>query len=451
MLTVKEKIGFGIGAFGKDLVYALVSGFILYYFNDILGISASFTGVMMMCAMVFDAFNDPIMGILVEKTRTRFGRFRPWIFTGTLLNAFVLYMMFSVPEGLQGSGLLVYASAAYLLWGVTYTLMDIPFWSMIPAITSPGREREALTVIGRTSSSVGYAIPTILTLLVVPVIASSERLGFSVFALAVAVIFVITEIVCVCQVREKSAVERQAPKVSEMLRSMLANDQTLVVVAGIVIFNTSLYLTGQLGIYFFKYDIGNEALFSLFGSIGGAAQILSMAIFPLLRRRFSCTQLFYLSLAVTAVGYAALFGFASAGVTSIAGLGAAAFVIYFGFGVATVLTTVFLADTIEYGEMKNGSRNESVIFSMQTFVVKLASAVSVLVAGVGLDVIRLDNTLPVQTPETLFGLRFIMTGVPMLGLALAAVVFKKRYILTEAKLREIQQVLEKRKTEQTGK
>ncbi|MFR8332306.1 MAG: MFS transporter [Oscillospiraceae bacterium] len=191
-----------------------------------------------------------------------------------------------------------------------------------------------------------------------------------------------------------------------------------------MIFNTSLYLTGQLGIYFFKYDIGNEALFSLFGSIGGAAQILSMAIFPLLRRRFSCTQLFYLSLAVTAVGYAALFGFASAGVTSIAGLGAAAFVIYFGFGVATVLTTVFLADTIEYGEMKNGSRNESVIFSMQTFVVKLASAVSVLVAGVGLDVIRLDNTLPVQTPETLFGLRFIMTGVPMLGLALAAVVFK---------------------------
>ncbi|MFR8332307.1 MAG: MFS transporter [Oscillospiraceae bacterium] len=120
----------------------------------------------------------------------------------------------------------MYASAAYLLWGVTYTLMDIPFWSMIPAITSPGREREALTVIGRTSSSVGYAIPTILTLLVVPVIASSERLGFSVFALAVAVIFVITEIVCVVSGQGKSAVERQAPKVSEMLRSMLANDQT---------------------------------------------------------------------------------------------------------------------------------------------------------------------------------------------------------------------------------
>lgn len=447
MLTAKEKVGFGIGAFGKDLVYALVSGFILYYFNDILGISASFTSVMMMCAMIFDAFNDPIMGILVEKTRTRFGKFRPWIFTGTLLNAFVLYMMFTVPETLQGGSLLVYASAAYVLWGVTYTLMDIPFWSMIPAITHPGKERETLSVIGRTSSSVGYAIPTILTLLVVPVIASSERLGFSYFALAVAVIFVITEIICVCQVKEKTTVDRQAPKVSEMLRSMLANDQTLVVVAGIVIFNTSLYLTGQLGIYFFKYDIGNEALFSLFGSIGGAAQIISMAIFPLLRKRFSCTQLFYIAIGVTAVGYAALFGFASMGVTNIAGLGAAAFIIYFGFGVATVLTTVFLADTIEYGEAKNGSRNESVIFSMQTFVVKLASAVSVLVAGVGLDVIRLDNTLPVQTPETLFGLRFMMTGIPLLGLIAAAVVFRKHYILTEEKLREIQQILERRKME----
>ena len=138
--TAKQALGYGLGAVGKDMVYALVSGFILYYYNDILGISGTFTGVMMMAARVFDAFNDPLMGVVVEKTNTPFGKFRPWIFTGTVTNALILYGMFAMPASLTGTAMLVYASAAYVLWGVTYTLMDIPFWSMIPAITSSGRQ-----------------------------------------------------------------------------------------------------------------------------------------------------------------------------------------------------------------------------------------------------------------------------------------------------------------------
>ena len=134
-LTIKQKVSFGIGAIGKDMVYSLVSGFILYYYNTILGISGTFTGIMMMAARVFDAFNDPLMGVVVEKTNTRFGKFRPWIFTGTVTNALILYGMFAMPRSLQGTPMLVYATVAYVLWGVTYTLMDIPFWSMIPAIT----------------------------------------------------------------------------------------------------------------------------------------------------------------------------------------------------------------------------------------------------------------------------------------------------------------------------
>ena len=96
-LSLKEKVSYGTGAVGKDMVYALVSGFLMYYYNTVLGISATFIGVLFMGARVFDAFNDPLMGILVEKTHTPIGKFRPWLIIGTLLNAIVLVGMFSLP------------------------------------------------------------------------------------------------------------------------------------------------------------------------------------------------------------------------------------------------------------------------------------------------------------------------------------------------------------------
>ena len=445
--TAKQALGFGIGAVGKDMVYALVSGFILYYYNDILGVSGTFTGIMMMAARVFDAFNDPLMGVVVEKTNTRFGKFRPWIVTGTVTNALILYGMFAMPASLSGTRMLVYTSVAYVLWGVTYTLMDIPFWSMIPAITAPGKERENLSVIGRSCAAVGYAVPTILTMLLVVRLGSSEREGFSIFAAAVAVVFVVAELVCVALVREKQTERQKSATVKEMFSALIHNDQAMVVVVGIIVFNASLYLTTQLGVYFFKYDIGNSDLFSLFGTVGGVGQILSMVSLPLLRRRWGSKQILAGALGITIAGYLALFALSMTGVKAVAPLAATAFVIYIGFGLATVLTTVFLADTVDYGEYKTGQRNESVVFSMQTFVVKLASAVSVLIAGVGIDLIGLDDTVAVQSEGTLLGLRLLMVALPVAGLLFSIVYFMKRYRLTEAENARIGEALRQRKGE----
>lgn len=442
--TAKQALGYGVGAVGKDMVYALVSGFILYYYNDILGISGTFTGVMMMAARVFDAFNDPLMGVVVEKTNTPFGKFRPWIVTGTLTNALILYGMFAMPASVTGTAMLVYASVAYVLWGVTYTLMDIPFWSMIPAITSSGKERENLSVIGRTCAAVGYAVPTVLTMLLVVRLGSGEREGFAIFAAAVAVVFVVAELVCVALVQEKPAERQKTATVREMFSALIHNDQAMVVVVGIVVFNASLYLTTQLAVYFFKYDIGNSDLFSLFGTVGGVGQILSMVSLPLLRRRWDGKQILAGALGVTIAGYLALFALSMAGVRAVAPLAATAFVIYIGFGLATVLTTVFLADTVDYGEYKTGSRNESVVFSMQTFVVKLASAVSVLIAGIGIDLIGLDDTAAVQSESTLLGLRLLMVGLPVLGLVFSILYFMKKYRLTEAETARISEALRQR-------
>jgi hypothetical protein len=138
-LSGKEKISYGLGAVGKDMVYMLSASFVLYYYQDILGVSALVMGIILLATRVFDAFNDPIMGVIVAKTKTKWGKFRPWLLIGTVTNAVILYALFAAPPSLSGTGLVVYASVIYVLWSVTYTMMDIPFWSMIPAFTEGGQ------------------------------------------------------------------------------------------------------------------------------------------------------------------------------------------------------------------------------------------------------------------------------------------------------------------------
>ena len=128
--------------------------------------NASFIGTVLMGARVFDAFNDPIMGIVVAKTKTKWGRFRPWILAGSVLNAVTCYALFATPQGIDMGGKRIWLIIFYLLWGITYTLMDIPFWSMVPAITKPGNEREQLSSLARSASGIGNAVPMVLTMVV---------------------------------------------------------------------------------------------------------------------------------------------------------------------------------------------------------------------------------------------------------------------------------------------
>ena len=437
-ITKKIKVGYGVGAVGKDMAYALISGFLMYYYNTVLGVSATFIGVLFMAARIFDAFNDPFMGVIVEKTNTRFGKFRPWIVTGTLLNALVIGFTFSVPENMSGNVLLVYISTAYLLWGITYTIMDIPFWSMIPAITQAGKERETISVIGRSCAGIGFALPTALTMLLVPILGGgSERKGFQLFAIIVAIAFTITTLFSVFHVKEKEKVNEKSSSIKEMFQALIHNDQALVVVVAIVLFNASLYLTNQLAIYFFKFDIGNGALYGLFGTVGGAAQILSMMSLPLLRKKFGCKAILRGAILTAVSGYFMLFVLGMFNIANLVLLCIAAIIIFIGFGLATVLTTIFLADTVDYGQWKNKTRNESVIFSMQTFVVKLASAVSALIAGIGLDMIKLDVNAVVQKADTIMGLRIIMIIFPMAGILISLLFFMKFYHLDETKMEQI--------------
>ena len=455
-LTGKQKAAFGIGAVGKDMVYALSASYVMYYYQDVLHLSATFVGLILMIARIFDAFNDPFMGILVAKTRTRFGRFRPWIFTGTVLNAFVLYALFAAPV-LSEAGMMVYFSVVYILWGVTYTMMDIPYWSMIPAVTKTPRDRETLSVVGRTCAGVGSALIAMFTMLLVGALGgSSERTGFRYVALIVSGIFVVTEIICCANVKENAPTEMKTATVKEMFSALFRNDQAMVVVATIVLINSALYLTSNFIIYFFKYDFGGEGWkgsYTLFSTVGGAAQILGMMVlYPLLRKKLSSTDVFRLSLIAALAGYGLLLVFCLTGLSgNLIALLVPGIVVFACNGMLSVLTTLFLSNSVDYGQLKTGRREESVIFSMQTFVVKAASGVAVFLTGIGLDLIGLvgntDETAPaaVQSAGTLMGLRLLMTVLPMLVLAAALVLFRKKFILTDEKAAQISAQLQEKR------
>ena len=452
-LTGKEKASYGLGAVGKDMVYMLSASYILYYYQDILGVSAIAMGAILMAARVFDAFNDPIMGVIVAKTRTKWGKFRPWLLVGTILNAFVLYFMFAAPPALDGAGLVAYAAITYILWGVTYTMMDIPFWSMIPAFTEGGKEREGLSTLGRSCAGVGSAIVTIITMKCVYALgAGDERSGFRWFALIIAILFVVFISITCLTIKEKSTVDVDSPSVGVMFKALVQNDQAMTVVIAIVLINGALYITSNLLIYFFKYDVSGAKWYdsyTLFNTVGGATQILSMMIiFPFMRKLMSTIRVFYLSVVMAISGYVLLFVLMFTGATSMAALLIPGILIFIAFGMLTVLTTVFLANTVDYGEVKNGRRDESVIFSMQTFVVKLASGVSAFIASICLTICNLSNdtsdvVVEVSKEANVMGLRFAMSALPVIGLIAALILFAKKYILTDAKLEEIAKMKKK--------
>jgi melibiose permease len=457
-LSGKAKLSYALGAVGKDMVYMLSASYVLYYFQDLLGVNAIAMGVILMAARVFDAFNDPIMGVIVARTRTRWGRFRPWLLIGTLTNAAVLFLMFSAPPKMDAAGLVAYAAVTYIFWGVTYTMMDIPYWSMIPAFTEGGREREGLTTLARTSAGVGSAIVTVFTMMLVPALGNLfagsdagakaiEIVGFRWFSLLVAALFVVFTVLTCLNVKEKSTASMETVSVGQMFKALVQNDQAMTVTVAIVLINTSIYITSNLVIYFFKYDFGttgwNDA-YVLFNMFGGAMQVLSMmALYPLLRRKFSSLQIFYISLGMAVAGYAVLLLLTFTSMSSVFILFIPAFFIFSANGMLSVITTVFLANTVDYGELKNQRRDESVIFSMQTFVVKLASGIAALAASICLSVNHLQSGTEVSEADKLVdwslgvsagaktGLRFTMAVIPILGLLIAFLWFRKRYRLTD--------------------
>ena len=258
-LSGREKFAYGIGAVGKDMVYMLSASYISIYFLDVMGISAAAIAVLLMAPACLMHLTTRSWVCWSQRQKTRWGKFRPWLLVGTVTNALVLYLMFTIPPELNGcrvSGICV----CYLHF-VGHDLHDDGY-SILEydsGIYRGWKKREGLSAFARSCAGVGSALVSIVTVMSVAALGKAfggttdneiNRIGYSKFALIIAVLFVIFILItCLC-IKEKSTVDMKNASIGEMFRALIQNDQAMTVVVAIVMINTALYITQQL-VYFF--------------------------------------------------------------------------------------------------------------------------------------------------------------------------------------------------------
>ena len=445
-LTSREKYSYGIGAYGKDLACGIVYTFLMIYFTDVVGINPAFVGTLFLMARLWDAINDPIMGMIVDNTRSRFGKFRPWICIGTILNSVVLFLLFRKPD-LEGTSLYLYYSVMYILWGMTYTIMDIPYWSMIPTLATTKEDREKISVVPRIFASLGGLTVTTFGIALVNKLGNGNQIkGFEYFALGIVIIFIISTIVTCINVKEKTQVQVNNEKVNikQAFNILKQNDQLLVFIGIVLAYNLAMQLAGGAAIYYFKYVAGKESLFSVY-SFFKVAEIGGLMLFPVVTRKIGRQQVFRMATILPMFGLITLFISGLIAPQSILFISVSAVLLNLGSGFLLGSTTVMLADIVDYGEYKLGSRNESIIFSAQTLLVKLASALSGWLIGVGLSLIGYVAGAAVQSNITIIGIRVIMTIIPSIVALVMYVIYKSKYKINGSFHDEILQVIGSRK------
>lgn len=433
-----SKLGYGVGAVGLDLSYGMFYTFLAQYLTDVLGLKPMFLLILTPLARLWDGINDPMMGTIVDNTKTKMGKFRPWILTGALLNSVVLVLLFSNPFHLTGTALCTYVAIFYVGWGMTNTLADIPFWSMVPSFTSDPQERTLLSTVARAFSGIGQGIVSMGAPILMAAVSTTydangskvrDEKSFFVTAVVCAVFLIFFASICVGSTKEKvntSSTEKFSFKRTfEIVKS---NDQLLVFMLFAMISNAGWYLSSGVAAYFFDVVVGDstqQSLFSTFNAVGAVAGLL---VFPFLQKMFSKRKAYQISLALAAFGFGGMTVFAFAGQILLMDI----FYFVAGLGCASMFTaqTVFLADIVDYGEIKLGFRAESITFSMKGFLQKMAYTLQTIILFVSLGISKYDGTLHSgnsQTAKT--AITAMLTLMPAILFAVSLVIYTKKFKL----------------------
>ncbi len=437
-VSFSTKLSYGLGALGKDFGCAPIYIFLLFYYTDVVGLSGVFVGTLFLVARIIDAFTDPLMGMIVDNTRTRFGKFRPWILMGTLINAVVLLALFSAHR-FDGTFAYVYATVSYILWGVTYTIMDIPYWSMIPSLSSRRAEREHLVVWPRIFASIAWTVVGGYGLHVVGVLGGEDQgNGFFLASGVIAVLFIASAVLTFFRVIDKSnqsgndktaeRVVREKISFKDVKNIILQNDQLQSLIGFVLSFNIAMQLVGGFAIYYFSYAIGQPDMFPMFMLVAGAAEFSGIFLFPWISKVINRNFMWPLACGFPILCCAVLFLGSEITPANTVLVGIAGAALKFGNGLFNGLSTVMLADVVDYGEVKTGMRSESVIFSVQTMMVKGAGALAGFLIGSGLTMVGYVAN-EVQTAGTVLGLKVLMLLIPAVMVGLSALIYKKTYRL----------------------
>ncbi len=436
-----EKLGYGVGAVGLDLSYGMFYSYLSIYLTNALGISPAFLLIITPLARLWDGFNDPMMGMIVDKTKTRMGKYRPWILIGAMMNAVVLCLLFNNPGFSSGStGLYVYAAVLYVLWGMTNTLADIPFWSMVPSFAMEEKDRNLVSTIARAFSGLGQGIISIFTPMAVAFFGgvagskldamTSDTLskGFGKWSVIMAGGLILFALISVLSTKERRIiVNNEKFSFKAAINVIKSNDQLLVFMLFAMISNAGFYMTSGISSYYFTSVLGDLTLQSKFNLMGTVGSVLSILVVPVFSKFMNNRSIYKLSLGMAAAGYIgmAVMGYCFSG--NVTALGILYILTSLGTGSMFVNQTVMLADCVDYGEFKTGSRNQSLTFSMKGFLQKMAYTIQAIIMYATFTVTGYDGEALVQTAQAKSAISFLMFIVPPVMIIASLIIFSKKY------------------------
>lgn len=397
--TRKNLIMFPLGTVGRDMVYSLVTNFLLTFVlftRSLTAAQLSAITAIMVGARIFDALNDPIMGNIIERTRTKWGKFKPWIVIGMFSTSAVIYAAFNTK--LQGWSFVWFFGVIYFLYSITYTMGDISYWGMIPALSSDGDTRNAFTARTTLFAGIGGTAASILIPLLTTganAIGGSTSVAYGRIALAIA--FLAPAFLCfvLFGVRERREdLSEPVPPVSfKKIWSTISGNDQLIWIAVIFLIHeigNGVVMSG-IGSTYIYFEFGYEGgLYSLFTTVGMSVTALLMVFYPAISRKLPRKKLMGVLVKVATLGYILMIAVLAmrAGEHYALGMDLKFLILTIGYMLANfgqygfyLILMISVINTVEYNEYLHGTRDEGIITSLRPFLTKLASALTVVIAS----------------------------------------------------------------------
>ena len=418
-LTNRVRAGYGIGDYAICLYWSGIGLYLLYFYTDVVGISPILAGWIYALGIGWDAITDPFMGYLAERTKTKMGSYRPFIYYGSIPLALSFVLLFWVPP-FEGTVLFLFLILVNLIHRSCFTIVSVPYSSLTARITNDSNERTKLTTARMISASFGTLS---MSALAFPLIAyfggADEAFGFLWLAIISGLIAIALLSVTVYSVREKvdEIVTSNLPNFVSITKTVATNYPFWIVFGCILILGSTGVMFNKNLIYFVKYGLELHEYQGLILGVSSGASFLSLPFWAYLALKIGKRETWLISMTIAFIGLLLFFYYPIASLNELLILLA---LIGVGNGAGGVLFWSMLPDTVEYGEWKSGIRTESSLYGFMTFAQKSSIAMAALILGFLLSGIGFEPN-QIQSKETISGMKFMMSWIPICGIIISLV------------------------------